>query len=61
MRVVQEPDGRSYRLTMTMQNIDPAAPLYVMLSPVRIFVQAGLAWQEVPAQAAKAATGAWSS
>lgn len=51
VRITQEPDGTSYRATLVMQNLSPAEPLYVMLSPVRVFVQAGLAWQEVPSQA----------
>ena len=31
-RIVQEPDGKSYRMTLAMQNIDPGQPLYVMLN-----------------------------
>jgi hypothetical protein len=49
--VAYEPDRKSYRLTMMMRNLDPAHPLYVMLSPVRVFEQAGLAWREIPARA----------
>jgi hypothetical protein len=49
--ITYEPDGKSYRLTQTMQNLDPEHPLYVMLSPVRVFEQSGLVWHEVPAQA----------
>lgn len=49
-QVSYEPDGRSYRATFDMQNASPDAPLYVMLSPVRAFVQVGLIWREVPAQ-----------
>jgi hypothetical protein len=48
VNVAYEPDQKSYRLTMMMRNIDPAHPLYVMLSPVRVFEQAGLAWREIP-------------
>lgn len=51
LRVAYEPGGRGYRATMTMQNSHNDAPLYVMMSPVRVFVQAGLRWQEVPAGA----------
>ena len=47
-RIVQEPDGKSYRMTMAMQNIDPAAPLYVMLNAVGVYVQSGMSWQQVP-------------
>jgi hypothetical protein len=47
-RIVQEPDGKSYRMTMAMQNIDPAAPLYVMLNAVAVYVQSGMSWQQVP-------------
>jgi hypothetical protein len=38
-----------------MRNIDPAHPLYVMVSPVRVFEQAGLAWREIPAHAPRGA------
>jgi hypothetical protein len=51
VNVAYEPDQKSYRLTMMMRNLDPARPLYVMLSPVRVFEQAGLAWREIPAHA----------
>jgi hypothetical protein len=51
VNVAYEPDQKSYRLTMIMRNLDPAHPLYVMLSPVRVFEQAGLAWREIPARA----------
>lgn len=51
VRVSYEPDGKSYRATLNMQNRDPAHPLYVMLSPARAFVQVGLSWREVPSQA----------
>jgi hypothetical protein len=49
--VVYQADGKSYRLTMTMENLDPESPIYVMLSPVRVFEQSGLVWKEVPARA----------
>jgi hypothetical protein len=46
--IVPEPDGRSYRMTIAMQNIDPAQPLYVMLNAVAVYVQSGMTWQQVP-------------
>jgi hypothetical protein len=52
LRVVYQPDGRSYQATMVMRNLYPDAALYVMLNPVRVFVQVGLIWQEQPAHAA---------
>jgi hypothetical protein len=55
VNVAYEPDQKSYRLTMMMRNLDPAHPLYVMLSPVRVFEQAGLAWREIPARAPRGA------
>jgi hypothetical protein len=45
--VTYEPDGKSYRARLTLQNTDPAAPLYIMLDPARVFVQTGLTWQGV--------------
>lgn len=51
VRVAYAPDGASYRATFAMRNLNPAEPLYVMLSPVRVFVQEGLAWREVPTTA----------
>ncbi|MEP9376396.1 hypothetical protein ABLE91_06780 [Aquabacter sp. CN5-332] len=51
VRVAYEPDGKSYRATLSMQNVNPDRPLYVMLNPARAFVQTGLSWQEVPSQA----------
>jgi hypothetical protein len=47
-RIVQEADGKSYRMTIAMQNIDAAVPLYVMLNAVGVYVQSGLVWQQVP-------------
>ena len=47
-RVVYEPDGKSYRMTIAMQNADRQAPLYVMLNPVGVYVQVGMSWQQVP-------------
>ena len=54
--VAYEPDQKSYRLTMMMRNLDPGHPLYVMLTPVRVFEQAGLMWREIPAHPPKAAS-----
>jgi hypothetical protein len=52
-RIVQQPDGKSYRMTIAMQNVDPAAPLYVMLNSVAVYVQSGMTWQQVPSAAAE--------
>jgi hypothetical protein len=49
-QVVPLPDGKSYRMTITMQNSSPAGPLYVMLNAVAIYVQVGTAWQQVPSR-----------
>src|SRR5262249_37600044 len=49
-RVAYEPDGNSYRATMFMQNSHDQ-PLYILMSPVQVFVQTGLTWQEVRASA----------
>ena len=51
-RIVQEPDGKSYRMTLALQNINPAVPLYVMLNAVAVYVQVGLNWQQVPSSPA---------
>ena len=48
--ITYEPDGKSYRLTLSLQNLDPEQPIYVMLSPIRVFEQSGLVWHEVPAR-----------
>jgi hypothetical protein len=56
VNVAYEPDQKSYRLTMMMRNLDPAHPLYVMLTPVRVFEQAGLAWREIPAHPPRGAS-----
>ena len=50
-RIVAEPDGKSFRLVLALQNTDRAAPLYVMLNAVSVFVQTGMTWQEVPSRA----------
>lgn len=52
VKVVYEPDGKSYRATLAMQNFNPAAPLYLMLDPARVFAQTGMTWQEVPSNSA---------
>lgn len=49
--IAYEPDGKSYRLTLTLQNLDPEQPIFVMLSPIRVFEQSGLVWHEVPSRA----------
>jgi hypothetical protein len=49
-RIVLEPDGRSYRMTMALQNIDTARPLYIMLNAVGVYVQTGMTWQQVPSR-----------
>jgi len=49
-RIALEPDGKSYRMTMALQNIDIARPLYVMLTAVGVYVQTGMTWQQVPSR-----------
>jgi hypothetical protein len=49
-RIVYQPDGKSYRMTIALQNADPQVPLYVMLNPVGIYVQVGMNWQQVPSR-----------
>ncbi len=51
--IAYEPDGKSYRLSLSLQNLIPEQPIYVMLSPIRVFEQSGYVWQEVPAEAPK--------
>lgn len=53
--VAYEPDGKSYRARITLQNRNPAAPLYIMLDPARVFVQSGLLWKGVSTEAADSA------
>ncbi|WP_422009469.1 hypothetical protein [Reyranella sp.] len=48
-----EPDGKSYRMTLSLQNVSPTGPLYVMLNAVAIYVQAGMVWQQVPSRPAE--------
>jgi hypothetical protein len=57
-KVAYEPDQKSYRVTMVMQNLDPQHPIHVMQGPVRVFEQSGLTWREVPARAPNGATTA---
>jgi len=49
-RIVYEADGKSYRMTVSLQNNNPAVPLYVMLNPVGVYVQSGMSWQQVPSR-----------
>jgi hypothetical protein len=49
-RIVAEPDGKSFRMTLSLQNTSPDGPLYVMLNPVAIYVQSGMVWQQVPSK-----------
>jgi hypothetical protein len=49
--IAHEPDHRSYRLKMVLQNLDPQHAVYVMLNPIRVYEQVGLVWKEVPARA----------
>ena len=51
VNVTYEPDRKSYRATLNMQNSNPDAPLYVMLVPARVFEQTGMIWREVPSEA----------
>jgi hypothetical protein len=53
VKVAYEGDEKSYRVTMAMTNLEPDRPIYVMLSAMRVFVQTGLVWREVPARASK--------
>jgi hypothetical protein len=49
-RIVYEADDKSYRMTVSLQNNNPAVPLYVMLNPVGVYVQSGMSWQQVPSR-----------
>ena len=49
-RIVAEPDGQSFRMTLALQNTSPDSPLYVMLNPVAVYVQSGMVWQQVPSK-----------
>ncbi len=57
LRIAYVDDGRSYRAVLSMHNLEGASPFFVMLMPVRLFVQVGLTWQELPARAAEGAGG----
>ena len=50
--VAYDSDRKAYQAAVTMQNTNPGRPLYIMLSPARVFVQTGLIWQGVSTQAA---------
>lgn len=41
------PGGR-YRVVIYLENVYPEYDLYVMIPPVRVFVQSGPQWKEVP-------------
>ncbi|MDP1963778.1 MAG: hypothetical protein Q8K93_16420 [Reyranella sp.] len=49
-QIVAEPDGKSFRMTLSLQNTSPDGPLYVMLNPVAVYVQSGMVWQQVPSK-----------
>lgn len=49
-RIVAEPDGKSFRMTLALQNTSPDGPLYVMLNPVAVYVQSGMTRQQVPSK-----------
>ncbi|MBL6615911.1 MAG: hypothetical protein ISP49_09815 [Reyranella sp.] len=48
--IVPEADGKSYRMTLALQNIDLARPLYIMPNTVGVYVQTGMTWQQVPSR-----------
>ena len=48
--VAYEPDGKSFRPRMKFTRTEKGLPLFVMLSPIRVFEQAGLEWKEVPSR-----------
>jgi hypothetical protein len=50
--IAYEPDGKSYRMTLFLQNVSPTGPLYVMLNAVAVYVQSGMVWQQVPSRPA---------
>ncbi len=56
VKVDYEPDEKSYRVTMKMTNSEPARPVYVMQTPLRVFEQSGLSWKEVPSRSATSET-----
>jgi hypothetical protein len=50
-RIVPEADGKAFRMTVALRNIDPRRPLYIMLNAVGVYVQTGMTWQQVPSRA----------
>lgn len=55
-QIAHESDGKSFRLTLSLQNVSPAGPLYVMLNAVGVYVQAGTNWLQVPSRPAEGVT-----
>ena len=55
-QIAYEPDGKSFRLTLSLQNVSPASPLYVMLNAVGVYVQQGTNWLQVPSRPAEGVT-----
>lgn len=51
--ITYDPDGKSYRMTLFLQNVSPTGPLYVMLNAVSVYVQSGMVWQQVPSRPAE--------
>jgi hypothetical protein len=51
--ITYDPDGKSYRMTLFLQNVSPKGPLYVMLNAVAVYVQTGMVWQQVPSRPAE--------
>ena len=49
-QIVPERDGKSFRMTINMQAIEPQTPLYVMLNATGVFVQSGMTWLQVPSR-----------
>jgi len=52
-QVAYEPDSKSYRVTLFLQNVSPKGALYVMLNAVGVYVQSGITWQQVPSRPAE--------
>ncbi len=55
-RIAYEPDGKSFRMTLSLQNTSPAGPLYVMLNAVGVYVQSGMSWLQVPSRPVEGVT-----
>lgn len=51
--ITYDPDGKSYRMTLFLQNVSPTGPLYVMLNAVAVYVQTGMVWRQVPSRPAE--------